>query len=36
VVPHLTEQLQIMTRQHEQLLSLLAAQQPQQKGQGRS
>lgn len=27
VVPHLTEQLQIMTRQHEQLLSLLAAQQ---------
>lgn len=26
VVPHLTEQLQIMTRQHEQLLSLLAAQ----------
>lgn len=27
VVPHLTEQLQIMTRQHEQLLSLLATQQ---------
>jgi hypothetical protein len=32
VVPHLTEQLQIMTRQHEQLLSLLAAQQSQQQG----
>lgn len=31
VVPHLTEQLQIMTRQHEQLLSLLAAQQQQDK-----
>jgi hypothetical protein len=31
VVPHLTEQLQIMTRQHEQLLSLLAAQQGQQQ-----
>jgi hypothetical protein len=29
VVPHLTQQLQIMTRQHEQLLSLLAAQQQQ-------
>lgn len=27
VVPHLTEQLQVMTRQHEQLLSLLAGQQ---------
>jgi hypothetical protein len=27
VVPHLTQQLQTMTRQHEQLLSLLAAQQ---------
>jgi len=33
VVPHLTEQLQIMTRQHEQLLSLLAAQQGQQQEQ---
>ena len=31
VVPHLTEQLQIMTRQHEQLLTLLAAQQGQQQ-----
>jgi hypothetical protein len=30
VVPHLTQQLQTMTRQHEQLLSLLAAQQQQQ------
>lgn len=33
VVPHLTEQLQIMTRQHEQLLSLLAAQQGHQQQQ---
>lgn len=27
LVPHLTEQLQVMIQQHEQLLSLLAAQQ---------
>lgn len=32
MVPHLTEQLQVMTQQHEQLLSLLAAQQPSQQG----
>ncbi|WIA15705.1 hypothetical protein OEZ85_002326 [Tetradesmus obliquus] len=36
VVPGLTQQLQTMTRQHEQLLGLLAAQQQQQGGEGQA